>query len=277
MDGGTPPGFREFRVFRGEGLSTLARCRRVVYFCDMKKLLIGLIALTASACAASPAPVAAQTPTAAGDPPPTVNVSASATVRRAPDVAVIQLAVETIAPTAREASDQTSARMDEVLAAVRSHGVPSASIRTERLELQPRYDNRREAEPRIAGYRAVNQVTVRLEDVTLVGGVVDAAVRAGANRVTGIAFELAEPEAAYHEALRQAIGKARAEAEVAASALGLRLGEAVQVSTSGFHAPSPRFRAEVMAMRDVAEAAPPVEPGELEVQATVSIAWRLGS
>lgn len=238
---------------------------------------MGLVALTVSACAASPAPVSAQSTTPGAEPPPTVTVSATATVRRAPDVAVVQLAVETIAPTARDASDQTSARMDEVLAAVRSQGVPAASIRTERLELQPRYDNRREGEPGIVGYRAVNQVTVRLDDVTRVGGVVDAAVRAGANRVTGIAFELAEPESAYHEALRQAIAKASAEAEVAATALGLRLGEAVQVSTSGFHPPSPRFRPEVMAMRDVAEAAPPVEPGELEVQATVSIAWRLGS
>lgn len=238
---------------------------------------MGLIALTFVACAASPVPIAAQSTTTGAEPPPTINVSATATERRTPDLAVVQLAVETIASTAREASDQTSATMDEVLEAVRAQGVPSASIRTERLELQPRYADRREGEPRITGYRAVNQVTVRLDDVSMVGGVVDAAVRAGANRVTGIAFELSDPESAYHEALRQAIAKARAEAEVAASALGLDLGEPVNVSTSGFHPRPPRFRTEVMAMADMQEAAPPVEPGEVEVPATVSIAWRLGS
>lgn len=257
---------------------TLARRRRAFYFSGMKKLAIGLIALSFSVGAGSLAPVAAQSPTVGAEPPPTINVSTTATVRRTPDVAVIQLAVETVAPTAREASDQTSAIMDEVLAAVRAQGVPASMIRTERLELQPRYEDRREGgEPRILGYRAANQVTVRLEDVTMVGGVVDAAVRAGANRVTGISFELADPESAYHEALRQAIAKARSEAEVAATALGLRLGEAVQVSTGGFQPPFQRIRTESMAMGDMAQAAPPVEPGEVEVQATVSIAWRLGS
>lgn len=243
----------------------------------MNRLATVLIALSFSACSANPDPVAAQSTAPSSEPPPTLNVNATATVRRAPDVAVIQLAVETLAPTAGEASDQNAARMDAVLRAVRAQGIPAASIRTQRLELQPRYDHQREGEPRIVGYQAVNQVTVRMEDVAAVGSIVDAAVRAGANRVTGIRFELAEPESAYHEALRQAIAKARAEAEVAAAALGMRLGEPVHVSTGGFNPPAPPFRQDMAMARAESMAAPPVEPGELEVHASVSIAWRLGS
>lgn len=243
----------------------------------MPRLAAVLIALSLAAVSTSPTTAAAQAGAPAADGPPTISVSATATVRRAPDLAVIQLAVETMAATAAEASNRNAALMDDVLAAVRAQGVPSSSIRTERLELQPRYENRRDQDPEIVAYRAVNQVTVRLEDVAAVGGVVDAAVRAGANRVTGIRFELAEPEAAYHDALRQAIDRARAEAEVAARALGLGLGEPLHVSTGGFSVPTPRFRPEVMAARAMEDAPPPVEPGEVEVQATVSIAWRLGS
>lgn len=254
----------------------LAQDRPVIYFPPMKSLALVSVALSFGVCAAVPAPIAAQSPQPAAEPPPSISVSANATVRRAPDRAAIQLAVETQAPTAREASSQNAALMESVLAAVRAQGVPSSRIRTLRLELHPRYDNRRDAEPEIVGYRAVNQVTVHLDDVDLVGRVVDAAVDAGANRVTGIRFELSEPESAYHEALRQAIERARAEAEVAASALGRSLGEPLQVSTGGFDAPAPRFREEAMAVR-MQDAAPPVEPGELEVRATVSIVWRLGS
>lgn len=246
----------------------------------MKKLAMVLIALSFSACSTFPEPVAAQSIAPAGEPPPTITVNGNASVKRAPDVAVIQLAVETVASTAAEASDQNAALMNDVLAAVRSQGVPSSSIRTERLELQPRYEeprNRVEQEPRIVGYRAVNQVTVRLDDVTAVGGVVDAAVRAGANRVTGIRFELSDPESAYHEALQEAVAKARAEAEVVASALGKRLGEPLHVSTSGFSPPPIPYRQDMAMARAESMAAPPVEPGELEVHATVSIAWRLGS
>jgi uncharacterized protein len=244
----------------------------------MKTLSPVLIALSVGACAANPGPATAQM-APGSEQQPTIHVNANATVRHAPDVAVIALAVETFATTARAASTENAALMDRVLRAVRDQGVAREQIRTQRLELQPRYDNRRDGgDPNIVGYRAVNQVTVRLHNVTGTGAVVDAAVGAGANRVTGIHFELNDPVSAYHEALRNAIAKARAEAEVAAAALGQRLGEPVLVTTGGYHAPGPRpgFRAEAMMAMDQS-GAPPVEPGEVEVQATVSIAWRLGS
>ncbi len=242
----------------------------------MRTIATVLVALVIGACSAHPRPVAAQLQDVADPPIPTINVSANATVRRAPDVAVIQLAVETIAPTAREATDRNTALMDAVLAAVRGRDVPPSAIRTQRLDLQPRYQDRRDADPEIVGYRALNQVTVRLNDVAATGPVVDAAVRAGANRVTGIHFELSDPQSAYHEALRDAVAQARAEAEVLAAALGRTLGEPLNVSTGGFNPPRPMFRAESMAAMDQA-GPPPVEPGEVEVQANVSIAWRLGT
>lgn len=256
----------------------LAQDGRVFYFRGMKRLSTVLIALLSfSACSTNPEPVSAQALAPAETPPPTIHVNASASVRRAPDVAVLHLAVETLAPTAGEASDQNATLMDRVLSAVRAQGVPASAIRTDRLDLQPRYEHRREEEPRIVGYQAINQVTVRLEDVTSVGAVVDAAIGAGANRVRGIRFELADPVAAYHEALRDAVRKARAEAEVVAAALGRRLGEPVNVSTGGFYPPPGPYRGDMAMARQEAAPAPPVEPGELEVQATVSIAWRLGS
>jgi uncharacterized protein len=241
----------------------------------MKPLAIVLSTLIIGACSANPQPAVAQVPAPGAEPVPTLHVSAHATVRRAPDVAVIQLAVETVATTAADATAQNTALMERVLRAVRDQGVADADIRTQRLELQPRYQDRRNVDPEIIGYRALNQVTVRLEDVTATGTVVDAAVRAGVNRVSGIHFELSNPEEAYHEALRQAITKARTEAEVVASALGQRLGAPLNVSTGGFNTPSPLFRAENMAVMDQQAGPPPVEPGEVEVQATVSIAWRL--
>lgn len=239
----------------------------------MNSYTAAVTALALTACSAHPAPATAQ---AEADDPPTIQVSATAVASRAPDQARIQLAVETVAATAGEASEENAARMDAVLAAIRGLGVPAEQIRTQRLELQPRYDRRPEAEqPEITGYRAVNQVSVRLHDVVGVGEVVDAAVEAGANRVTGIEFEISDPAAAYHEALREAIDRARAEAEVAATALDRRLGEPIQVSTGGYSPPSP-VRRDIL-LRAQAEAAPPVEPGEVEVRASVSITWRLGT
>lgn len=243
------------------------------------------LALIVSACASVPPPTAAQVP-AAETGPRTIHVSATAEVRRAPDRAVVALAVETPAPTAAEASRQNAERMRAVIEAVRRLGIDRNRIQTRRIELMPRYERMDRGperveprEPRIVGYIAVNQVVVTVDDITLVGPVVDAGVGAGANRVSGIHFELRDPEAAHHEALRMAVEKARREAQVIADALGEPLGPALNVTTSGYYPPRPP----PMPMGDMrmeavrAAPAPPVVPGELDVRASVNITFRIGT
>jgi uncharacterized protein YggE len=243
----------------------------------MRTITMLLAALTVTACTANPAPAGAQAAPGTDAQPRTLTVSANASVSRSPDRAWINLAVESPGATAGEASDANARAMQAVMAAIRDQGIPAERIQTQRLELRPRYDRPREGEPSIVGYTAVNQVRVRIDDLDRVGSVVDAAVTAGANRVTGINFEISEPAEAYHEALRMAVASAREEATVTAEALGETLGPPLQVSTGGFHmpTPSPAFRADAFAME--AAAAPPVEAGELEVRANITIVFRLGT
>ncbi|MBW3554691.1 MAG: SIMPL domain-containing protein [Gemmatimonadetes bacterium] len=257
----------------------------------MNRLTCILIALSLSACASVPAPAAAQR-TAPEVQDRTIFVNATTQVRRAPDQAVISLAVETPAPSAAEATRQNADRMSAVIEAVRRLGIDRSRIQTRRVELMPQYERMdrmppdrmppmervEPREPRIVGYIAVNQVVVTVDDVGLVGRVVDAGVEAGANRVTGIHFQLREPESAYHEAVRMAVQKARREAEVIAAALGEPLGPALNVTTSSYYPiPQPTPMMRDMRMEQTAAMPTPVEPGELDVQATVSITFRIGT
>lgn len=231
------------------------------------------LGLLAAACAPATIPATAQQP--APDSPRTLEVSASAAVARAPDRAVVELAVETLAETARAATAGNAESMTAVLVALEDLGIDRSAIQTRSVSLHPRYDRRPNAdEPVIVGYQAVNQVTVPVADVSGVGRVIDAAVGAGANRVLGIRFELADREAAYHEALQRAVAQARREAEVAAEALGEVLGPPIRVSTGGLSTP-PGPAPELMAMARSMDT--PVQPGELEVSASVHITYRLGS
>ncbi|HUE77348.1 MAG TPA: SIMPL domain-containing protein [Longimicrobiales bacterium] len=245
----------------------------------MNRLTCVLIAASLTACSSLPAPAAAQVP-AQDSKPRTLHVNATASVQRAPDRAVISLGVETVATTAAQASSRNAEAMDAVLRAIRGLGIDESRIQTRRVELQPRYDRSRDnTEPRITGYVATNQVVVTVDDIGLVGRVVDAGVAAGANRVNGISFELRDQESAYHDALREAIAQARREAEVAAAALGESLGPVLNVSTGGYQ---PMYRtppAPQMEMRmDMAQAVPtPVQPGELDVHASVNITFRIGT
>jgi uncharacterized protein YggE len=202
----------------------------------------------------------------------TIVVHASASVNRAPDLATARFAVETDAADARSAARSNAATAAAVVQALRDAGVGADRIRTLQVELSPRYSR---PEPgggaRITGYRALNQVVVALDDMASVGVVIDAAIDAGANRVNGISFDLADPEEARLEALGAAVAKARREAEAIARALGEPLGPVKTVTTAGVPAMEPR------AMR-LESAAPsmPVEPGTVEIRADVTVVFFIG-
>ncbi len=245
----------------------------------MMRTVTIFVAAALTGCASLPATTAAQQPEP-GVPSVTrsIQVNAQASVARVPDRATVELAVETTAKTAQEAAAQNARAMKAVLDAVRAVGVPERNIRTRRVELSPRYNNPGpDATRSIMGYQATNQVSVRLEELDRLGAVIDAAVAAGANRVTGVRFELAEPDDAYREALRAAITRATSEARTIADALGETLGPPLEVSTGGFSPPSMPMAMESARMRTAGDFAPPVQPGEMEIQASVSIRFRLGT
>jgi uncharacterized protein len=215
-------------------------------------------------------------------PPPTertVTVNANATVEREPERAVILLAVESPATTAQAAAQANATKMDALIAALRRRGISGPLIRTVSYQLQPEYARDRapttQGPPRIVGYRAVNMVQVTVDTVARAGGVIDAAIQAGANRVAGLSFELKDPQAARNEALRLAITRARAEAEVMAEAAGQRLGLPLNISTGGYAVP--RYARQMdMVSESMAQAAPtPIEAGTLTVQANVTIIYKL--
>ncbi len=241
----------------------------------MRRYTAILLGLVVSACSSAVVPASAQNPPPepAAGPVRTLDVSAEAAVSRAPDRAVVRLGVETTARTAEAARAGNADAMAGVMAALGGMGIPASSIRTEAIGLSPRYDRGPNTdEPTIVGYQATNHVAVRLDDMDSLGAVVDAAIQAGANRVLGIRFEIADPESAYHEALEQAVAKARAEAETLARALGEPLGPVLHVSTG--RAPTPATGGSELMLRAVAET--PVNPGEMQVRATVHITYRLG-
>lgn len=237
----------------------------------MKHLLLGVLLV------ALPLQARAQQPDRPGE--RTVVVSATATVEREPERAVVLLAVESTGQTARAATQANATRMDAVIAALRRLGLSGRNVRTTSYQLHPEYarqDRGNEAAPpRIIGYRASNMVQVTVDTIARVGGVIDAAIAAGANRVANLHFELRDPQAARTEALRLAVARARSEAEAMAQAGGGRLGPVLNMTTGSFAIP--RYAADMaVAEMRMAQAAPtPIEPGTLSVMANVTVTFRL--
>lgn len=206
---------------------------------------------------------------------PFIEVSGTAQVSVPTDRARVSFAVETEDARADVAARQNAELMTRVMDATRASDVRGLSVETFGYSLNPRYaGGRGETEPRIAGYRALNHIRVTVDDVDAVGGLIDAAIGAGANRIASIQFEAIDTEPARLDAVRQAVQKARAEASAIAEALGVQLGGVLEVR-GGAQAPTPVYRS--MARMEVQAAAPtPVEAGNQTVTAHVTVRFAVG-
>lgn len=220
----------------------------------------------------------------AGEDRPTISVTGTSRVAADPDRAVVRFGVTAQAAEAAEAQDRVNRNMQQILQAMRRLDVPERAVRTEELWLTPLYDDARPwpgrpsdeepREPRILGYRAGNVVSVELEDLARIGDVIDAGVEAGANQLQGVRFRLEDATAARSEAMRRAVQEARAQADAIADAMGMRVSGVVRVQAGGYDVRPPTpFAA---ARMDVAEmAATPIQQGQVDVSANVTVVYRL--
>jgi uncharacterized protein YggE len=159
--------------------------------------------------------------------------------------------------------------VDAVLRELRRVAGPSADIRTSGYALEPNYRSPRPGgAPEISGYTARNMVEVTTADLPSVGALIDTAMQAGANNIQRLEFSLKDRRAARAQALREATAAARADAETIASALGVKIVRVLSAQEGG----EPPVRPMMMGMARM-EAAPatPIEPGTLEVRATVTL------
>lgn len=199
--------------------------------------------------------------------PPSIRTSGEAVVSVNPDRAQIDVGVVTQANTSQTAVAQNAQKLEATLARLRQLLGNTADIKTISYTLSPTYRYPKEGgEPTITGYTATNIVRVTLDDLTKVGQVIDTATQSGSNRIQNLRFTLKDEQTVQAQALRDAAVNARSKARALASALNLRIIRVLSVVESG----SPSFP-----VRDVAfaraEAAPtPIEPGTIEVRATVS-------
>ncbi len=210
-------------------------------------------------------PLFAQTP-----PPATISVTGEGRVEATPDVATISLGLTSTADTAAAAMAENAAGVQAVLANLAAAGIAPRDVQTSGLSLNPNWTGYGSSgEQRITGYTAQNMVTVRVRALDSLGGVLDAAVKDGANTLNGLGFGLAEPGPALDEARKRAVADAARKAAMIAEAAGVKLGRILQISEGGMggNGPQPMFRADAASV--------PIASGEVSFDATVSVVWAI--
>ena len=225
----------------------------------MSKLRILSSALIIAAAALAPLPARAAERL--------VTVTGEATVSVAPDMAVIRIGVTSQGKTAREASDTNARQMTAVLAAIKDAGIAERDVQTSRLSLQPQYDPNKGGTARLLGFQVTNQLTIKIRDVAKMPGILDRAIGAGANEMSGIEFVVSQQGKLLDQARDDAIADARRKAALYARAAGAKLGPVAAIAEEGSNPPR--------LMQAMRAGAVPVSPGEQTLRAVVTVSYEL--
>ena len=230
----------------------------------MRRLLlvvaVGLTLVALAGAVGLPDLAGAQDPAPAAD---SITVTGLGSVTAVPDEAQMSFGVETRGATAKAAVAANADAMRGVINALRQSG--ARKIATEWVSVYPSTG----ANGDVTGYAASNSVSA-VADASDAPGVIDAAVGAGANDVSGPGLSSSDADALYRQALSKAVDEARLRAQALAKAAGRSLGP-ITTMVEGGAEPTPMYRAAA----EASAASPPIVPGEQETTATVSVTFSL--
>ena len=211
------------------------------------------------------------------DQSPLLSFSITEENRIAPDRASIGAGVTTQALSAVDAMRQNSVRMNALIDALKSAGIPERDIQTSGFNLSPQYDYTPQQQgnpPRLVGYQVSNQLTVVTADTARIGALIDTLVTAGGTNISGPSFFVAETDAMLDTARETAMRRATERANRYARAAGYSSARLVTVSEGGGFQPQP------MMMMSRAENAPAdmgnvIQPGQVTNGITLNVQFRL--
>jgi uncharacterized protein YggE len=197
----------------------------------------------------------------------------------APDMAVVTLTVVQQAKAAQDALDQNNKAMGAVLATLKESGIAERDLQTSGFSIQPQYTYPNDKDghnqpPVLNGYQVTNGLTVRVRDLSKLGGLLDQAVKLGINQGGDIQFTNDKPDTVLEDARKKAVADAAAKAKTLTDAAGVKLGRIIAIHDGVVAAPpQPYMRA--MAASAPMDKAVPVATGENEYNASVSITYAI--
>lgn len=212
-----------------------------------------------------------------------ISVSGEADVKRAPDKVAVSVTIQEQRKELKDAQKVTDEQLKSLYRIADQMGVTKGDLHTDFSSVQPVYEYTTEAKRVFAGYSVTHRVTVTLRDVEKLAELIRKLTEARIEQINGIQFGLQNEDGARNEALKRALEKAKAKAEMLASSLGEKLDKIYQVSENGVSfQPMPMLRTGKvmamsggigMAMSAPADVAPP--EGEISVRATVQATFLL--
>lgn len=206
---------------------------------------------------------------------PQIYASGLGEIRLAPDRVRIVLGVETAGPEAAPVGLENAQRMTKLVVALQKQGVPTEQIQTVGYSIRNQQRHNPKDGKTENWFVGRNLVRLDYDDLSRLGGIIDAALSSGANQVDQLTFGLREEADARRRALAAAVLNARSQAETMAQAAGGRLGELIDLRSDPPR-PIPAAAAAPFTAESRAAVAPdtPISRTEIVITQTVQARWR---
>jgi uncharacterized protein len=197
-----------------------------------------------------------------------------------PDRAQVTFSVQTENTDVKTAQGENSLKMNKVIDALVGSGIPRDALKTTGYNIYPVYEESTGIlSPKIKTYQVTNTLTVTLHDVSKTGEVIDIAVANGINQATSIQFMLSEQQQQVlrTEALKEAVDRARSDADTVAAAMGTAVTGVKNADISAGYSPvyfqNYQYDTVGASMKSVSPT--PVQPGDITVTATVTVTYNI--
>lgn len=167
---------------------------------------------------------------------PHIVTSGSANIEAIPDIATLDIEVNTVAQSAVTAKKQADERVAQYLDFLQKNGVQRKDINALNLRTQPNYEYQN-GKSTLKGYRAIRNVAVTVRELSKLNSLLDGALQAGLNDIRALTPGVAHPEQYQEQARQAAIASAMSQSKALAKSFNSTLGPIYSVR---YHASDPQ-------------------------------------
>jgi uncharacterized protein len=188
-----------------------------------------------------------------------------------PDTASVHLGVITESKELISAQQQNSIIGNKVINSLISLGIDRNQIQTFDYRIESNYDYD-QGKQIFRGYKVTHILQVKIDDLSIIGKIVDTAVQNGANYVANVQFTTKYNDAYYQQSLALALKNANSKATTIANTIRVNLNPTPILVIEGVDTIQPFETQQMVFAKGVGSTQ--IEPGQLLIKANVSVDYK---
>lgn len=213
----------------------------------------------------------------------TVSVTGEGEALAVPDVAEFNFSVNERGDSVEAAQGIATTKMNEAIKFLKDKGIAEKDIKTTGYNAYPQYEYNNCTggyvcinNQRLIGYEVSQTISVTVRDTAKAGELLSGVGETGISNISGISFKVDNIDKYKEEARMEAIEKARAQADVLAKGLGVKIKEVVSFSedSNPSYAPEYGMGGDAM-MAKSASVAPELPAGEEKITSRVYVTFEI--